>query len=278
MSRAPVAAAGPPLATGPAESPGGPAGDRVLLPVAGVLFLASAAATVRLCSGMSGGMTMPGGWSLSMTWMRMDDRSWGAAGAVFVGTWTLMMVAMMLPALVPVLRCYARRAEGAGASGAGAAALAGAGYFAVWSALGVAVYPAGVALAAALLHSATLARAVPRAAGAALLLAGAFQLTGWKGRLLARCRVGSACAGAAPRRAREGWGHGVRLGAHCALCCAALMATLLVLGAMDLRVMTAVAVAITAERLLPRPGIVRRVAGVLLLAGGAAILARVAGV
>ena len=53
-----------------------------------------------------GGMPMPGGWTMSMTWMRMPGQTWPGAAASFLGMWIVMMVAMMLPALVPMLRRY----------------------------------------------------------------------------------------------------------------------------------------------------------------------------
>jgi len=45
---------------------------------------------------MTGGMDMPGGWTMSMMWMRMSGQTWPAAGALFVLVWLVMMVAMML--------------------------------------------------------------------------------------------------------------------------------------------------------------------------------------
>ena len=57
---------------------------------------------VRSMSAM-GGMPMPGGWTMSMPWMRMPGQSWPAAAASFLGMWIVMMAAMMLPSLVPML-------------------------------------------------------------------------------------------------------------------------------------------------------------------------------
>ncbi|GAF93412.1 unnamed protein product, partial [marine sediment metagenome] len=45
------------------------------------------------------------------------------------------------------------------------------------------------------------------------------------------------------------WRHGLRLGLHCIGCCANLSVILLVVGAMDLRAMALVTIAIAAERL-----------------------------
>jgi predicted metal-binding membrane protein len=53
-----------------------------------------------------GEMPMPGGWTMSMAWMRMPGQTWSGAAAAFVGMWVVMMVAMMLPSLVPMLWRY----------------------------------------------------------------------------------------------------------------------------------------------------------------------------
>src|SRR5262245_66697016 len=78
-----------------------------------LLFAASAAITIALSASMSamGGMLMPGGWTMSMTWMRLPGQAWPGAAASFIGMWMVMMVAMMLPSLVPMLLCY-RQAVG----------------------------------------------------------------------------------------------------------------------------------------------------------------------
>ena len=84
---------------------------------AALAFLASAAATIAWCGSMSGmdGMSMPGGWTMSMTWMRMPGQGWPGAAATFIGMWTLMMMAMMLPALTPAMLRYRRSLGAAGA-------------------------------------------------------------------------------------------------------------------------------------------------------------------
>src|SRR5262249_45212516 len=96
----------PPIASG-RGSPGGFVG------VSAVLVPASAGVTIVWCASMSamGGMAMPGGWTMSMTWMRMPGQTWPGAATSFVGMWVVMMVAMMLPSLVPMLWRY-RQAVG----------------------------------------------------------------------------------------------------------------------------------------------------------------------
>ena len=54
---------------------------------------------------------MPGGWTMSMTWMLMPGQTWLDAAASFLGLWVVMMVAMMLLSLVPMLWRY-RQAVG----------------------------------------------------------------------------------------------------------------------------------------------------------------------
>ena len=79
------------------------AAHRGLLGASAVLFAASAATTVIWCGSMSAmpGMEMPGGWTMSMAWMRMPGQSWPGAAATFLGMWSVMMVAMMLPCWCP---------------------------------------------------------------------------------------------------------------------------------------------------------------------------------
>jgi len=82
--------------------------DLRLLGVSGLFFVVSAAVTILWCASMSamGEMPMPGGWTMSMAWMRMPEQTWPGAAASFLGMWVVMMVAMMLPSLVPMLWRY----------------------------------------------------------------------------------------------------------------------------------------------------------------------------
>ena len=90
------------------ERASGRASERAFLIISALLFAASAAVTMVCCATMSamGEMPMPGGWMMSMAWMRMPGQTWAGAAASFLGMWVVMMVAMMLPSLVPMLRCY----------------------------------------------------------------------------------------------------------------------------------------------------------------------------
>ncbi len=229
----------------------------------GLLFAAAVATTIAGSLSMQGmgEVPMPGGWTLSAVWLPMCGQSWAEAAASFTGMWTVMMVAMMLPALLPELRNYRP----------GMAVLMAAGYFLVWTVLGLLVFALGAALTQILLQMNTVARAAPALSGLVVLLAGAFQFTAWKARHLACCRKNPVSL---PAQAITAWRKGVRLGLHCVCSCAGLTATLLVVGVMDLRVMALVTAAITAERLAADGRRVARATGSVAVAAGLLLMAR----
>ena len=245
-----------------------------------LLFTASAAITIVWCMSMSamGEMAMPGGWTMSMAWMRMPGQTWPGAAAAFVGMWVVMTVAMMLPSLLPMLWRYRWAVDGIRQTRVGRlTALVGVGYFAVWTVLGAVAFPVGVALAAIEMEQPTLARAVPFAVGAIVLIAGSLQLSAWKARQLACCRKAPAPGLRLAGDAGGAWRYGLRLGLHCSGSCAGLTAILLVIGVMDLRVMALVTAAITAERLAPAGERVARAIGVVAVGTGLFLLARAIG-
>ena len=254
--------------------------EAAFVAVSALLFAGSTTLTIAWCASMSAmGMSMPGGWTMSMAWMRMPGQTWLGAAASFLGMWVVMMVAMMLPSLVPMLRRYRQAVGRRGATRLGPlTAIAGAGYFFVWAVFGMAVFPLGVALAEVEMQQPALARAVPIGAGVVVLIAGALQFSAWKVRHLACCREASAFArGEVSSSFGETWRHGLRLGLHCSQCCAGLIAILLVLGVMDLRVMAVVTAAITSERLAPAGERVARAIGAVVVGAGLFLIARAAG-
>jgi predicted metal-binding membrane protein len=254
------------------------ASQQAFLGISALLFVASAALTAYWCASMSGGMPMPGGWTMSMAWMRMPGQTWPVAAASFLGMWVVMMVAMMLPSLVPMLRRYRHAVGSTGEARLGRlTALVGAGYFFVWAVLGLAAFPVGAVLAAIEMQQPALSRAVPVAAGVAVLIAGALQLTSWKARHLACCRESPGCGRTLPAESGTAWRHGVSLGLHCSRCCAPLMVILLVLGVMDLRAMAVVTAAITLERLAPAGERAARAIGAIAVGAGLFLIARAAG-
>jgi predicted metal-binding membrane protein len=248
------------------------ASDPAFFLTCALLFVVSAALTIIGCESMStmDGMPMPGGWTMSMTWMRMPGQTWSAAAASFLGMWIVMMVAMMLPTVMPGLWRYRQSMGRTDPAHAGRlTSLVGVGYFCVWAGLGIVTYPLGVLMAAVEMQQPLFARAVPWVTGIVILIIGAIQMTGWKVRRLACCRhsyAAKVCAEVPDGVAA--WRYGVRLGFQCSGCCANLMGIALLVGIMDLCAMAAVGVAIVVERLAPPDrGIARTIGGIVIVAG-----------
>jgi predicted metal-binding membrane protein len=229
---------------------------------AALILALAAAATFHACQ------------SMSMPWMRMPGQTWPAVAAGFLGMWLVMMVAMMLPSLLPMLWRYRRALGAPGAARLGGlTTLVGIAYFFVWSAFGLAAFALGVTLAAIQTRLPAVGRAVPLAMGALLVLAGLFQFSACKAHHLACCRNEPGDR-ALPADAITAWRHGLACGLHCSYSCAGLTALLLALGVMDLRAMALVMLAITAERLAPAGERVARAIGAICIAAGLLLMAR----
>jgi len=253
---------------------------RAFVRVSALLFATSAALTIVWCASMSAkrGMPMPGGWAMSMVWMRMPGQTWPEAAASFIGMWVVMMVAMMVPSLAPMLWRYRQAVGWKGESRLGGLTLlAGLGYFFVWTLFGLAVFPLGVPLAAVEMEPPALARAVPLAIAVVVLIAGTFQLSQWKAHHLTCCREAPGRDHTLQADVRTAWRQGVRFGLHCGFSCANLTVILLVIGVMDLRAMAFVTAAITAERLAPVGERVARAIGVVVTGAGLLLIAQAAG-
>ena len=253
--------------------------DRVFTGTAFAMFASCSTITVLWCRSMSamGSMHMAGGWTMSMAWMRMPGQSWLGAAGSFTGMWVVMMAAMMLPSLVPMMNRYRdsfklkRSVEGRVNL---LTAVAGTGYLLIWAGWGIAIFPFGAALAELEMNSTALARAAPVASAAAVLVAGAIQLSRWKLRFLEGCRR---TAPTTPYDDPIGaLRHGLRLGTDCSLSCANLTAVLLVFGVMDARVMAIITAAITAERLAKNGESAARGTGVGIIATGLVLALRAA--
>jgi predicted metal-binding membrane protein len=255
----------------------GRASQRVFFGVSVLLFAATAAVTIVWSASMSAmsGMPMPGGWTMSMTWMRMPEQTWPGAAAAFLGMWIVMMVAMMLPSLVPMLWRYRQAVARTSDVPLGwLTTLVGVGYFFVWTVFGIAAYLLGAALAAVAMQKPWLAHTVPLAIGIVVLLGGALQFTAWKAYHLSCCRKVPGRGYTLPADVGRAWRHGLRFGLHCSRCCVGLMAILLVIGVMDLRAMAVVAVAITVERLTPAGERIGRAIGAVAIGAGLFLIVR----
>src|SRR5262249_30463805 len=255
------------------------ASQRAFFGFSTLVFAAGVTGTILWCASMSekGEMPMPGGWTMSMAWMRMTGQTWPGAAASFLGMWIVMMMAMMLPSLVPMLWRYRQAVGKTGeARLAWLTALVGLGYFFVWAVFGMVAFPLGVVLASIEMQQPALARAVPIAIGVVVLIGGAVQFTAWKSQHLACCRDEPGGGGGLPPDAGTAWRHGLRLGVHCSFCCTGLTVIFLVVGVMNLHVMAVVATAITLERLAADGERVARALGAVVLGAGLLLIARAA--
>jgi predicted metal-binding membrane protein len=185
----------------------------------------------------------------------------------FMGTWTIMMAAMMLPATAPVASLYARTVP---VHRMPRMIAFTAGYVLVWAAAGLPAY----ALAVGATHVAT-ARPTAGTAVAAAVFAvnGVYQLTALKDFCLTKCRspIGLLLRYASYRGPSRHLRAGAHHGAFCLGCCWSLMLLLTAFGVMNLWAMVGLAALVTAEKRLPRGRLVARVAGLTSLALAVAV-------
>jgi predicted metal-binding membrane protein len=225
---------------------------RRLTPQAAILLLVAAVAWL-VTAGRAGAMAgMTGTMGLGL--------------AAFVGMWTLMMAAMMLPSVAPVASMYQRSVRSyralrlAGFTG---------GYLLAWAGAGI----------PAVLLTALVARLVgdhPAWATAVAVFAscGVYQLTLLKSRCLKHCRspLSLLLHYGAYRGALRDVRAGVHHGAYCLGCCWSLMALFVVLGVMNLAAMVVLAAVVLAEKLWARGELLARMVGVAALALAVAVI------
>jgi predicted metal-binding membrane protein len=193
-----------------------------------------------------------GCWALLL--IMGDEMPMGAG--LWLGAWTVMMAAMMLPSTAPLVILYGRQATTTGST------LLMAGYLLVWAAVGLAAY--GIDM--------RIMDPPDGAIAAVLIAAGVYQLTPLKSACLKQCRNPVDFLVTHWRSGRIG---ALRLGgehgAYCVGCCWALMVVLVVAGAMGLVWVIAIAAAIAAEKLLPAGQWLGRLGGIALVAGGVVV-------
>ena len=220
-------------------------------------------------------MPMPGGWSMSMAWMAMPGQSWVGRAAMFLSMWETMMVAMMLPSVMPVVLLHgtlmkSRRQRGDKMVAPELFLLGG--YFGVWLVFGAIAYAAGSTLSTSAMRYERVSRMIPVAAGIALMFAGWYQVTGWKQLCLSHCRSPIGFFSHHPlRKTRDSLTLGIHHGAYCAACCWALMLIQLALGIMSLPLMVGVALVIFLEKTWRHGNQLAKAVGVAAMAGGAVL-------
>jgi predicted metal-binding membrane protein len=187
----------------------------------------------------------------------------------FLVAWVAMMAAMMFPAVLPVIRLYARAAANGHAA---PVVVFVAGYIALWAIVGIPAFFAWSRLNEPLMHGSPWAG---RVAGAVAVAAGLYQLTPLKSVCLRHCRSPLSFFlrhGKHLDRPTGAFVAGGRHGMFCVGCCWMLMALLVAFGAMQLAWMLVLAVLILSEKAVPFGEQLARVTGAALLVLGVALL------
>ncbi len=197
---------------------------------------------------------------------------------LYLPLWVSMMVAMMFPAVAPVLSLFAAISQNRRAAGQRAAStwIFLGGYLVAWSLLGVGAYLLSLALPALGMMAPGLRVAYPLAAGIVLMFAGVYQLSPLKQACLRHCRspIGVILHGwhdGGVGAFRMGFGHGL----YCLGCCWGLMLVLLVVGMMNLVGMVILSVIIFAEKVVPYGSLIGKLTALaLIVLGVATVVAR----
>ena len=225
----------------------------IALAAAGWAYVAHQAASMGSMESAMGGMAMGGIGGI----------------AAFFFAWTTMMVAMMVPATLPLILLYriiARNRLSPLQARVGMVSLL-AGYVAVWAAAGVPVYTYALFAEAA----GSLASVLP---ALLLIVGGAYQFTPLKRICHARCSSPLFFLMSKWRpRASGAVGLGMLHGVDCLGCCAGLMVGLVALGLMNLAWMLTAAVIIFAEKTIPNSHRIAGPLGVVMISGGVVLLA-----
>jgi predicted metal-binding membrane protein len=185
--------------------------------------------------------------------------------------WAVMMAAMMLPSAMPLLLLYdkvLRRRQTAGVAALNVYAMA-AGYLLAWAAFSVGATALQRALSRLAVLDPMMEMPGASAVGVTLLLAGAYQLTPWKGACLRQCRSPLAFVMQRWRPgARGALAMGLEHGAWCLGCCWALMLLLFAGGVMNLTVIVGLTAIVLVEKLAPMGAQFGRALGAGMIAAG----------
>jgi predicted metal-binding membrane protein len=186
--------------------------------------------------------------------------------------WTEMMVAMMLPAVTPLVLLFSNVARSRRERGHPyvSTAFFVAGYFTVWT-----IFSLIAALAQWILHGATLLSPQMTAnssivGGVIFIGAGAFQFSPLKKVCLTHCRSPLNFLMTDWRDGRTGaYVMGCKHGSFCTVCCWLLMLLLFAVGVMNLLWITVLAVFALSERIAPKTWHLSQISGFALLCFGA---------
>jgi predicted metal-binding membrane protein len=252
--------------------------DGVIVPIA--LIVLTLLAWLAVLAGAGTGMdpvAMSGWWLPSAP---SPDSTWTLSyWLIAFFMWATMMVAMMLPSASPMVLLYARVARQAESQGRGPTASASiasfaGGYLALWILFSLCAITLQWMLErtgglSVLMNSRSLSMS-----GALLIAAGVYQLTPLKTACLKQCRAPFSFVALHWRPGVFGaWRMGLEHGLYCVGCCAVLMLLLFVGGIMNLVWIAGLTLFVALEKLAPFGAAAARVAALLLIAAGLALVA-----
>jgi predicted metal-binding membrane protein len=190
---------------------------------------------------------------------------------LFLPVWVSMMVAMMFPAVAPVVSLFAtistkRRAANQRAAPTWIFLI---GYLFVWSLFGIGAYLLSLLVPAVGMMAAGLRMDNPVAAGIVLICAGFYQLSPLKQVCLRHCRSPLSVI---LHGWHDGYGGAFRMGfkhgAYCLGCCWGLMLVLFAVGLMNLIWMILLTVAIFIEKVFSQGPLISRLIALALVLFG----------
>jgi predicted metal-binding membrane protein len=194
---------------------------------------------------------------------------------LFLLAWVAMMIAMMFPTAAPMIVMFGTVAAGKQqrAQPFVPTWVFVSAYLTVWIGFGAVAYLAAAALETLAMQSTWLMGNAARLGGAVLLVGGVYQLSPLKSLCLTKCRSPLSFV---LTSWRDGYGGafvmGLKHGAYCLGCCWLLFAILFPLGVMNVAAMVFLTLLIFAEKSLRWGPSIANIAGVALVAYGAAVL------
>jgi predicted metal-binding membrane protein len=206
-------------------------------------------------------------WAATLVWaadmgMGAEPGTMGLGLAGFVLIWTLMMAAMMLPAIAPLVSLYSRTVRDHRPARLGAF---GSGYVLAWASTGFVAFALATFFDTLADDRPTLAQAV---AIGAFAVCGIYQLTPVKRWCLRHCRspLGHLLKYASYKGPTRDLRAGVHHGLLCIGCCWMLMVALVAVGVMNIPVMVGIALLIALEKRSRFGEVLAKVAGIAALA------------
>ena len=194
---------------------------------------------------------------------------------LFLATWVVMMVAMMLPTALPMILTFHRVQAGNRKLGDAFATtwVFVTAYLLVWACAGMLAYAGMLAAETAAARLALSPATTAQIGGAIIMVAGIYQLTPLKDVCLSKCRTPMEFIMTSWRDgATSALEMGLLYGLYCLGCCWLLFVILFPLGITNIAAMVAVTLIIAAEKTLPWPRLPSyAVAVALVLYGGLVI-------